>query len=128
MTRIMRFAASIAVAVAFGFGSALAAQESAERYIPVGQSPGVSGVTSSYGPIAAVDEQAGTITVQHEGESRTIRVTADTRIWLDRSRLREVNTVGSFSDLTVGRTVEVKHEDPETREVADWIKVLIEGG
>lgn len=128
MTSMTRCAAPIVVALTFGLGSALAAQEATERYIPLGQSPGVSGVTSSYGPIAAVDEQAGTITVQHEGETRTIGVTPDTRIWLDRSRLRQVNTVGSFSDVTVGRTVEVKYEDPETAEVADWIKVLIEGG
>lgn len=118
---------ALAVALTLGTGAGLAAQEATERYIPVGQSPGISGVYTDLGTVSDVDPEGRTISVEHEGGSRTIRVSSDTRIWLDRSRLRQVNAVGTFSDLVVGRTVEIRYEDLETREAADWIKVLIEG-
>lgn len=118
---------ALTVALTLSTGSGLAAQEATERYIPVGQSPGVSGIYTDLGTVSEVDQEGRTITVQHEGGSRTIRVTPDTRIWLDRSRLRQVNSVGTFSDLGVGRTVEIRYQDRDTREVADWIKVVIEG-
>lgn len=120
---------TLALALVLSTAVGLGAQETTERYIPVGMSPGVSGVSAVIGTVVAADEPSRTITVQVEGEAepRTVPVTPDTRIWLDRSPLREVNTVGSFADVTVGRTVEVKYVDPEPREAADWVKVLVEG-
>lgn len=39
------------------------AQEATERYIPLGQSPGVSGKLTSIGEIAEVDPRARTLTI-----------------------------------------------------------------
>jgi hypothetical protein len=37
--------------------------------------------------------------------------------------VRQTNLVGSWSDLEVGRTIEIKCVDYETKEEADWVKV-----
>lgn len=52
-----------------------------------------------------------------------MQVTDKTRIWIDRSKLKLTSVTGSFGDLQKGRRVEVKYEDPASREVADWVKV-----
>ncbi len=54
-----------------------------------------------------------------------VKLTERTRIWLDRSMLESTSSSGSFEDCLLGRTVEVKYEDPSRRELADWIKVQI---
>lgn len=99
------------------------AQRATERYIPVGQSPGVSGVTSYIGSVVAVDAQGRSFTVGAEAP-RTIRVTVRTRIWLDRSSQRQTNDAGRLADLRPGRKVEVLFAD-EARTIADWIKVVV---
>lgn len=100
------------------------AQMTTERFIPIGQSPGLSGRYTWLGDIVSVDQTAGTFTVRNaEGSDRTIRVTDSTRIWVDRSASRQTNTVGGISDLVVGRRTEIKYIDYQRREVADWIKV-----
>ena len=99
------------------------AQERTERFIPIGESPGISGVYSTIGTILTADADDRTVTVQSGAERWTIRVTEDTDIWIDRSAMRQTNLVGDWSDLEVGRTVEIKCVDFETKEVADWVKV-----
>ena len=54
-----------------------------------------------------------------------MKITDKTRIWLDRSKLKQPNVTGGFADLQKGRRVEVKYEDPAQREVADWVKVEV---
>jgi hypothetical protein len=54
-----------------------------------------------------------------------VGITDQTRIWLDRTKLKQPNLTGSFTDLRKGRRVEVKYQDPERREVADWVKVEV---
>ncbi len=117
-----------AVVIALFCGASIAhAQQTTERYIPVGRSPGVSGTYSYIGEVEGVNAANRTITVRGPEGSRTISVTERTKIWLDRSELRQTNTSGSFSDLTVGKRVEVKYEDDETKDSATWIKVVISG-
>lgn len=105
----------------FGISSAHA-QQTTERYIPIGQSPGISDKYSYIGDIVAVDAAAHTIVVDSNRGRRTVEVTADTRIWLDRSTIKQTNAVGSYTDCEVGRKVEVMHKrDDES--VAAWIKI-----
>ncbi len=116
----------IAVAVALlGAISHAHGQKETERFIPIGQSPGVSQKQTSIGEIAEVDAAGRSVTVAEQAGRRTVKITDKTRIWLDRTRLKQANLTGSFTDLQKGRRVEVKYEDPARREVADWVKVEI---
>ena len=99
-------------------------QQSTERYIPLGQSPGLSERDTDVGRIEAVDAQNRSVNLSGMPEGRGISVTDRTRIWLDRSGLKQTNTIGSFEDLEAGQKAEVKYEDPEDKTVADWIKVI----
>lgn len=105
--------------------SAASAQEETERFIPIGMSPGVSGVSSMIGTIRAADAEDRTITVESGGETMTVRISEDTDVWIDRSALEQINLVGSPDDLDVGRTVEVKYVDEDEADVADWVKVAV---
>lgn len=116
----------IGVAVALlGAISNAHAQKETERYIPLGQSPGVSQKYTSIGEISHVDPAARTVTITEQTGQRTLKITDKTRIWLDRTKLKQANLTGSFTDLQKGRRVEVKYEDPEQRQIADWVKVEI---
>ena len=115
----------LVLAALLGFADPAGAQEATERFIPIGQSPGVSGASAYLGDVVAVDVPRRTVTVRGPAGDRTIAVTSGTRIWLDRSALRQSNLTGAFADIQVGRRVEVKYEDPERRERADWIKVAV---
>jgi hypothetical protein len=114
------------VLAALVWGAApLGAQEATERFIPIGQSPGVSGLSAYVGEVVAVDAARQTVTVRGPAGERTVAVTGRTRIWLDRSAMRQPNLTGAFADIEVGRRIEVKYEDAERRERADWIKVAV---
>jgi len=104
-------------------GSLAHAQKATEQYIPIGKSPGVSQKYTSLGVIDSVSVRQRTISIAEPNARRTIGITGKTHIWLDRSKLRLPNLRGRFEDLQRGRRVEVKYLDPETRQVADWVKV-----
>ena len=97
-------------------------QETTEQFIPIGYSPGISDKYSFIGKIVDVDQETHTIVVDSIRGERTIKVTPMTRIWLDRSKRKRTNTVGSYSDCEVGRKVEVMY-DHDNESVADWIKI-----
>lgn len=101
------------------------AQKTTEQFIPVGKSPGVSGISSYIGELQEVDPEKRTITVVGPEGERTIKTTDDTKIWLDRSLLRKANQPGRMADLQAGRRVEVKYVDAETRDTAEWIKIVV---
>lgn len=122
----MRSVGLVLVGVLLWSGSPLAhGQKAVERFIPLGQSPGLSGTVTVMGTVEAVDARARRITIDSPGEASRATVTDDTRIWLDRSRLRRPVRNGSFQDLRPGLPVEVKYrEDAERgRGEAEWIKV-----
>lgn len=100
-------------------------QKATEQYIPIGQSPGVSGKLSYLGAITQHSARNQTITVADSAGPRTVKISNSTRIWLDRSKLKQSNVSGSFSDLQPGRRVEVKFVNPERRDAAEWVKVEI---
>ena len=124
-THILR---ALVVVALSSSSQAAVAQRTTEQFIPVGQSPGVSNVLSYIGEIESMDQSAGTVVVAGPDGSMTFRMTDSTEVWLDRSGLQESNGLGSPADLAVGRRVEVKYQDPETREEAEWIKVVIPAG
>ena len=97
------------------------AQEATERYVPIGQSPGMSGKTS-IGIVQAVNTQARSITVATSGNSASMKWSERTRIWIDRSRQQLSALRGGTNDIQVGRRVEVK-PDKNDRNLAEWIKV-----
>jgi hypothetical protein len=101
-------------------------QKATEQFIPIGQSPGVSQKYTSIGEIAEVNAVARTVTIADPAGPRTVRITDQTRIWLDRTKLKASNLSGSFADLQKGRRAEVKYEDPARRDVAEWVKVEVD--
>lgn len=100
-------------------------QKATERFIPIGQSPGLSGKYSTIGPLTDVNARARTITVADSAGARTVLVTDTTRIWLDRSKLKRSNVTGKFTDFAKGRRVEVKYQSPGDGKIAEWVKVEI---
>ena len=103
-------------------GQALGQQQT-EIYIPIGESPGLSGTYTDVGQILSFDADSRTLSLAARGGTRRLRITGDTDIWLDRSAARLRNARGSVSDLVSGRRAEVKYNDPAKRQSAAWIKV-----
>jgi hypothetical protein len=100
-------------------------QKATEQYIPIGQSPGVSGKYTSIGALTDVNVRARTITIADAAGPKTVTITDTTRIWLDRSKLKWSNTTGTFAQLVKGRRVEVKYQRPGDGKIAEWVKVEI---
>ncbi|MBI5721468.1 MAG: hypothetical protein HZC37_27675 [Burkholderiales bacterium] len=103
------------------------AQRATERFIPLGQSPGVSGKTAMMGTV--VRYANGMLTLSSPGypAPQQVRVSAATEIWLDRSALRQSNVTGTPADLVAGRRIEIRFVDPATRQAAAWIKIQAGG-
>lgn len=100
-----------------------AAQFMTEQFIPIGRSPGVSGVLSVIGTIEAVDLSARSMRITGPQGPVTYAFADSTHIWVDRSTQGRSALVGSTADLVVGRRAEVKFESAERRDFAEWIKV-----
>ncbi len=116
---------ALATAAALLWGpAAVEGQMMTEQFIPIGQSPGLSSTQTDIGQIEAVDTAARRITLG----GHSVAVTPRTRIWLDRSALRQANVPGRFADLRRGRRAEVKYEDAARKDRAAWIKVAPEPG
>ena len=101
------------------------AQRATEQFIPIGQSPGLSGTVTYTGEIAEIDLGARTITMRRPGDAALVSVTVVRRtlIWLDRSSVGRTNLSGTFADLVPGGVVEIHLQDPEDQRLADWIKI-----
>ncbi|HZL73426.1 MAG TPA: hypothetical protein VFC86_13270 [Planctomycetota bacterium] len=120
-----RAAGFIAIALGVMFVLPALAQKSAERYIPIGQSPGLSGKVTYLGKIGTQDEKAKKI----GGKEWSATITDKTHIWVDRSKQKKTATVGTLADLKAGHRVEVKYEGSEAGKKegpAEWIKVEAE--
>ena len=101
------------------------AQKASEIYIPIGQSPGLSGQYTEVGKIDAANAQDQTITMTNSSGSYTVEITESTNIWLDRSKLQLTNQKGAFANLQTGQTIEVKHKDNDPGGPVEWIKVQV---
>lgn len=117
------------VTVVAALGGALAAhgQEATEIYIPLGQSPGLSGKSSLIGTLESVDTGRGMVTVSGPSGARTVSFTERTLIWLDHNLQKQPNRSGAITDLQQGRRVEIKLRKGEPKPVAEWIKIEIAG-
>jgi hypothetical protein len=114
----------IALLVALlGTGSLAHGQRATERFIPIGQSPGISGRLSTIGTIEAVHEASHRIELAGPEGVVRVAIADSTRIWLDRHARGLTTAAGSFADLREGVRVEVRYADPETRDVAAWVKI-----
>jgi len=99
------------------------AEKATELYIPVGQSPGLSGKYTVMGKIDQVNPQNQTLKMSGSSGSYTVTLTKRTFIYLDRSKIKLSNTYGTLSDCKIGDTVEVKFEDNSRNKPIEWIKV-----
>ena len=119
----MRILPYLVAAWLVGGAAAAQAQWATERYIPIGQSPGISGKVAMIGTVSQFE--GGTLTLAVPGHAGPYRmqVTPATRIWLDRSAARQSTLDGTVSDLRAGRRVEIKFADERNRSAAHWIKV-----
>jgi len=108
-------------------GSTAFAQRSTEMYIPIGKSPGISGKQTTIGTISEVKLQEKSIACTYASGSIWAKITARTRIWIDRSKAKLSNTSGTFADCAKGRTIEVKYVNNDKRDggEADWVKVEV---
>jgi len=104
------------------------AQKATEMFIPIGESPGVTGISSVIGTIASCDQASGIVTISTEAEQHTAMVTEETKIWIDRSAAKKGAAVGARSDCQKGRRSEVKYVyEGKTRSTrAEWIKIQSE--
>jgi hypothetical protein len=126
MRTLATVAAALLVAL-LGSASFAHGQRATERFIPIGESPGVSGIATTIGTIAAVEPQRRRIRIAGPEGPVTVAITDATKIWIDRSETRKSAATGSFADCQVGRTAEVKYADPETRSTAEWVKLRLPG-
>lgn len=123
MTKMIRagFTAGILAYACLGVTAGYA-QQTTEQFIPIGLSPGVSGKSSFIGSVTAVDGAARTVSLLSNVGTKTLKITASTHIWLDRSKAGQSSIVGDFGDLETGRRIEVlpSGQDPQT---AAWVKI-----
>jgi len=103
--------------------SSIYAEKATELYIPVGQSPGLSGKYTVMGKIDQVNSQNQTLKMSGPSGSYTVKLTENTAIYLDWSNVKRTNTYGTLADCKAGDTVEVKFEDNSRNKPIEWIKV-----
>ena len=99
------------------------AEKSTELYIPIGQSPGLSGEYTVMGKIDQVNPQNQTLKMSGASGSYTVKMTKGTFIYLDRSKAQLSNIYGTLADCKAGDLVEVKFEDNSHNKPIEWIKV-----
>ena len=125
--RMLRAPRILAAAIALMLADVPVAvgQQTTEQFIPIGESPGLSGVVTYVGEIVAIDPGASSLTMRRPGDAgaATVTVADDTRIWLDRSTIGLPNVTGNFADLTIGGVAEIHFRDSEQRRTAAWIKI-----
>jgi hypothetical protein len=99
------------------------AEKSTELFIPIGQSPGLSGKYTVMGKVEQVNSQNQTLKMSGASGSYTVKMTPRTFIYLDRSKAQLSNVYGTLADCNAGDLVEVKFEDNSRSKPIEWIKV-----
>lgn len=113
----------LAAALACGAPAALG-QKSNEFFIPIGQSPGLSGKHTVIARVQTLDTSDRSMTLTDAaGGVMTVRPNPQTAIWLDRSQLKLPNRKGEFASLRKDMVVEVKYRNNDRAAgVVEWIK------
>jgi hypothetical protein len=103
-------------------------QRATEMLVPIGQSPGVSGISSLVGTIASCDQASGGLQLTTDKGPQAASITPATKVWLDRSPAKRTNAVGALTDCVKGRRAEVKfvYEGTTRTSRAEWIKIAAE--
>ena len=120
--RLTTISSSLSCLLLLAWGAPSDGQQTTERYIPIGQSPGISREYSYVGKIIAVDEEKRTIEVEDDRGKHTFQITEATEIWRDRSKRKRAAVTGSYSDCRVGRRIELMYTKAD-KKVARWIKI-----
>ena len=85
-------------------------------------------VTDGSGQYSIINLPPGTytITIVEGTGTRVVRCNKDTSFWVDRSKRRQVNLVGSLVDCRSGARVEIKYvgNDKEAA-LAEWVKIEV---
>lgn len=117
----MRKAIFIPVAVAGALVALVAlAHPAAELYIPIGHSPGISGVKSYIGEIESLNAAQRGITMRMKTGDQYVTLDDSTRVYLQYGAAGKKNRRGSYADCKAGLQSEVYvGEDGKTR----WIKI-----
>ena len=117
----------ILISIFCWLSSEIYAQKMTEIYIPVGQSPGVSGKYSLLGRVEAVNRNDSTVTIIKEsGSKTTFRITAGCAIYLDKNKLKLRNSRGYCADIKPGMKAEAKYKDNKPDGPIEWLKIQIE--
>jgi hypothetical protein len=106
------------------------AQRATELFIPIGKSPGISGVCSMTGTIDSAYTSDHMLKMStSSGENYGVQITDETKIYLDRSILKQTNKIGTYSDCKVGAYCEVLYESHTRKDYgeAEWIKIRVTG-
>jgi hypothetical protein len=123
-TNMSKYLTIIGIICFLLFGAFYAdAEKSTELYIPIGQSPGLSGEYTVMGKIDQVNPQNQTLKMSGASGSYTVKMTKNTFIYLDRSKTQLSNIYGTLADCKAGDLVEVKFEDNSRNKPIEWIKV-----
>ncbi len=101
------------------------AEKTTELYIPLGQSPGLSGKLTVIGKIEQVDRQNGALILSDASGSYDVKVTDNTTVFLDRSKLDQKNEYGTLADCKKGMMAEVRFVDDDRGHPAEWIKLQV---
>ncbi len=96
------------------------AQQTTERYIPIGESPGVSDKDTVIGEITGVDYETHSMEVRDSVGVKTVRMIESTRYFLDRTKYKRSNQSATIQDCRVGSKVEVKLRSDD---MVDWVKI-----
>ena len=108
------------------FTFCLHAQKETEVFIPIGKSPGVSGKYSMVCKVEMVKTNDSIMTIRQESGVMNLEMTEQTKVYLDKSKLKLKNEKGTLADIKPGMTMEVKYVDNKPGNPVDWIKLLIE--
>ena len=116
---------ALALTALLACSSAAWGQKATEIYIPVGQSPGLSGKHTLMGRIQSLNPADRSMTVTDAaGAATTVRLNPQAQLWLDRSKLKQPNRKADYADYRQGMAVEVKYVKNERNAgVVEWVKV-----
>ena len=114
------FRACFVVACLLALSAGVHAQQTTERYIPIGKSPGVADKETVIGEITAVDYETHSMEVRDSVGVKTVRMIESTRYFLDRTKYKRSNQSATMQDCRVGSKVEVKLRSDD---MVDWVKI-----
>ena len=114
--------------LAIGCFTGAYAQKATEVYIPIGQSPGISGNSSVIGTVESIDIANSTITVLYDNKRYTGTIDTESFVYLDRSKYRKKNTIGDLTDCKAGSNCEMtyQYKEGQQTDIVKWLKVEVE--